>query len=160
MLLQSTYIWISKKINILKLRERLETFLNWEKHGKISTEFKENNLLCLYCPWLCVPTFEIPRQIERQRGLKRDPENKIGGGGGEGDTSVVTNTVKCKFLTVLSCTLSNKFFFWDCTNTTSSFLPICKGILSLTAKGKWNLEANVTINKMDGEKWDKALDHD
>ena len=117
MLLQSTYIWISKKINIQHFlcREKLETFLNWEKHGKISTESKENNLLCLYCPWLCVsvPTFEIPRQIERQRGLKRDPENKIGGGGGgEGDTSVVTNTVKCKFLTVLSsCSVSNKFFF-------------------------------------------------
>ena len=110
LLLQSTYIWISKKINILQLRERLETFLIWEKHGKISTESKENNLLCLYCPWLCVPTFEIPRQIERQRGLKRDPENKIGGGG-EGDTSVVTNIVKCKFLTVLSCLVSNKNFF-------------------------------------------------
>ena len=164
MLLQS--IWISKIINIQHFlcRERLETFLNWEKHGKISTEFKENNLLCLYCPWLCVsvPTFEIPRQIERQRGLKRDRENKIGGGGGggEGNTSVVTNIVKCKLLTVLSCSVSNKNFIWDCTNTTSSFLPICKGILSLTAKGKWNLEANVTINKMDGEKWEKALDHD
>ena len=81
-----------------------------KKHGKLSTESKENNLLCLYCPWLCVPTFEIPRQIERQRGLKRDPENKIGGGGGEGDTSVVTNIVKCKFFIVLSsCSVSNFF---------------------------------------------------
>ena len=43
---------------------------------------KEENVLCPLCPWLCVLTFEIPRQIERQRGLKREPGNKIGGGRG------------------------------------------------------------------------------
>ena len=47
---------------------------------KYQQQYKEENVLCPLS-MLCVPTFEIPRQIERQRGLKRETGNKIGGGG-------------------------------------------------------------------------------
>ena len=46
---------------------------------KYQQQSKEENVLCPLS-MLCVPTFEIPRQIERQRGLKRETGNKIGGG--------------------------------------------------------------------------------